>query len=403
MFALCWGCGSPTDTYTISEEAVRYFDAQTLSEDVPVNYDAFYEPPRVRDAGAGGVCPTGSIGGSVCAPNGDLLYGATIRAESEDCLGRPVVMEVTSDQTGRFRLDDLPTAFTEVTIQSGVFVGRYGVTVEANQVIGLTESGTTKVCFPTNSAGLGVLQGDYDKVENLIEELGFDHEVICGGYGTHSAAHELLLDNARLSNFDILFVNCVSGVELRATNPEIETMKNNLRQFVRNGGSLYVSDLSSDFIAQLWPEVAVFDTTNPSRRELDPCCLCSDCRDDCPIETIELNACDEANQLPSDCRAPSIPTGRGQTGELPASVVSDFLRQSTGLQNLTVTFNGDNWVEIESVRDDVEVLVQSGTQPLMFLFQPYPGGGKVAYTSFHIHIQATDPMKKLLRSLIFRL
>jgi hypothetical protein len=66
-------------------------------------------------------------------------------------------MEVISDQTGRFRLDGLPAAFTEVTIQSGVFVGRYGVNVEVGQVIGLTESGTTKVCFPTNSAGFGVL------------------------------------------------------------------------------------------------------------------------------------------------------------------------------------------------------------------------------------------------------
>ena len=387
----------------LNGELIEYFDAQVLDDNIAVSFDAFYEPPQVRDSGSGTVCPTGSIGGSVCAPNGDVLYGATIRAESEDCLGRPVVMEVTSDQAGRFRLDDLPTAFTEVTIQSGVFVGRYGVTVEAGQVIGLTDSGTTKVCFPTNSAGLGILQGDYDKVENLIEELGFEHEVICGGYGTHSPAQQLLLDSVRLSSFDILFVNCVSGVELRATNPEIDTMKTNLRNFVRNGGSLYVSDLSSDFITQLWPDIAVFDTTNPSSRALDPCCLCSDCREDCPIETIEVNACGLENELPPDCRAPSIPTGRGQTGELPASVVSEFLRQSTGLDTLNVTFNGDNWVEIESVSEDAEILVQSGTQPLMFLFQPYPGGGKVAYTSFHIHVQATQPMKTLLRSLIFRL
>lgn len=380
-----------------------YFDAQTLGDNTSVNFDAFYQPDNVRDSGSDTVCPTGSIGGSVCAPNGDVLYGATIRAESEDCLGRPVVMEVTSDQAGRFRLDGLPTEFTEVTIQSGVFVGRYGVEVEAGQVIGLTQSGTTKVCFPTNSAGLGVLQGDYDKVENLIEELGFEHEVICGGYGTHSAAQKLLLNPERLATFDILFVNCVNGVELRATNPEVTEMKMNLRNFVRDGGSLYVSDLSSDFVTQLWPDVAVFDTSNPSSRELDLCCLCTDCQEECPLEVIEMNACGEVNELPPECRAPSIPTGQGQTGELPASVVSEFLRQSTGLDTLTVTFNGDNWVEIDSVSETAEILVQSGTQPLMFLFQPYPGGGKVAYTSFHIHVQATDPMKKLLRSLIFRL
>ncbi len=348
-------------------------------------------------------CPTGAIAGSVCAPNGDVLFGALIKAESVDCFGRPVILEATSGQDGFFRIEGLPAEYTEVTIQSGVFVGRYAVDVKANQEIGLTESGTTKVCFPTNSAGLGVLQGDYDRVENLIEELGFDYELTCGGYGTHREAQELLSSFERFSQYDILLINCVNGIELRATNPEIDLIKGNLKRFVREGGSLYISDLSSDFVQQLWPEAATFDTTNPSSRMLDECCLCTDCSAECPVDTVEPLACGQDNELPLECRSPSVPTGNGRTGELPAAVVSDFLRQATGINTLTVTFNGDNWVEIESVGDDVEVLVQSGTQPLMFLFQPYPGGGKVAYTSFHLHVQATEPMKKLLRSLIFRL
>ena len=368
-----------------------------------INYDAFFTGPNAADYEIGSECPSGAIAGTVCAPSGDVLYGAVVRAESVDCLGRPVAKEAISGTDGFFRIEGLPADYTEVSIQSGVFVGRYAVEVRAGQEIGLTESGTTKVCFPTNSAGLGVLEGDYDKVENLIDELGFDHEVICGGYGKHKAAHTLLSDFARLSEFDILFVNCVSGIELRATNPETEQIRENLRQFVREGGSIYVSDLSSDFIQQLWPDIATFRTTNPSARELDLCCVCTDCADDCPAETVEPLACGMDNELPEICRSPSIPTGQGNTGELPASVVSDFLRQSTGLERLTVTFNGDNWVEIESVNSDAEVLVQSGTQPLMFLFQPYPQGGRVAYTSFHLHVQATEPMKKLLRALIFRL
>ena len=351
------------------------------------------------------------------------MYGATIRAESEDCDGRPYVKEVTSDEQGRFQLDNLPATFTEVTIQSGVFTGRYGVDVEVGQLIGLTDSGTTKVCFPTNSAGLGVLSGDYDKVENLISELGFDHEVICGGYGTHAEAQRLLLNPERLATFDILFINCMSGVDLRATNSETQQIKANLRDFVRNGGSLYVSDLASDFITQLWPDAAEFDTGNPSSRELNACCFCPcddvcedsveedvGCDIECAEEMIESMptdsagslTCEERSALPMNC-IPSIPNGRGRTGELSASVVSLFLQQATGLNTLSVVFNGDNWVEVNRVNDSVEVLVQSGNQPLMFLFQPYANGGRVAYTSFHIHVQANEPMKKLLRSLIFRL
>ncbi|MGB0645928.1 MAG: carboxypeptidase-like regulatory domain-containing protein [Bradymonadia bacterium] len=415
-------CQAEPSRQTPTGTSVDYLDAQGLSDEVNVSYDAFFERPFIRDAG-GSICPTGSIGGSVCAPNGDVLYGATIRAESEDCEGRPYVKEVTSDEQGRFQLDNLPASFTEVTIQSGVFTGRYGVDVEVGQLIGLTDSGTTKVCFPTNSAGLGVLSGDYDKVENLISELGFDHEVICGGYGTHAEAQRLLLDPVRLATFDILFINCMSGVDLRATNSETQQIKSNLIDFVRNGGSLYVSDLASDFITQLWPDVAEFDTVNPSGRELDVCCFCpcddvcedggedvEICDNECSEESNESTStdptesltCEERSSLPMNC-IPSIPNGRGQTGELPASVVSLFLQQATGLNNLSVVFNGDRWVEINRVDESVEVLVQSGTQPLMFLFQPYPNGGRVAYTSFHIHIQANEPMKKILRSLIFRL
>ena len=320
-----------------------------------------------------------------------------------DCLGRPVVLETVSRSDGFFRIENLPAAYTEVSIQSGVFVGRYSVEVRAGQEVGLTESGTTKVCFPTNSAGLGVLQGDYDKVENLIDELGFEHDVTCGGYGEHKEAQRLLSDFERLSTYDILFVNCVSGIELRSTNPETLVIRDNIQRFVREGGSLYVSDLSSDFVQQLWPGAATFRTTNPTPRAIDPCCVCTDCIDDCPVESVEPLACGMDNELPELCRSPSIPTGQGMTGELPASVVSDFLVQSTGVERLNVTFNGDNWVEIESVGLQTEVLVQSGTQPLMILFQPYAQGGRVAYTSFHLHVQANEPMKKLLRSLIFRL
>jgi hypothetical protein len=39
----------------------------------------------------------------------------------------------------------------------------------------------------------------------------------------------------------------------------------------------------------------------------------------------------------------------------------------------------------------------------MVLFQPEPGGGRVAYTSFHNHDQASDDMRAILSALIFRL
>ena len=400
-----FGCkvSEPIQVLGDSEATTAFFEPENAASSIPLNYDAFFVNPNVNDRGIGHTCAAGSIAGSVCAPNEDVLFGASIRAEGTDCNDNPFVAETSSTSNGFFRLSNLPVGYTEVTITSGSFVGRYAIEVKANREIGLTESESTKVCLPTNAAGLAVLQGGYDHIEDILEDLGFEHDVFCGGYGISQDAFALLSDLERLRNYDILFVNCATGIELRADNPEMENVRENLRTFVREGGSIYVSDLSSDFVQQLWPDAVTFRTTNPSSRTIDECCVCIECEQSCIEQAPSTLACGEENLLAEQCRNPIIPTGRGATGDIPATVTSEFLRAATEIERLDVNFNGNNWVEIESVAETTEILVQSGSQPMMVMFQPYANGGRVAYTSFHLHVQSNEAMGKILRSLIFRL
>ena len=82
----------------------------------------------------------------------------------------------------------------------------------------------------------------------------------------------------------------------------------------------------------------------------------------------------------------------------------EFLRQAVGSETFEVVFNLGGWMQMTAVGAEVEVLVESPEgAPLMVLFEPSPGGGRVAYTSFHTHAQATDQMRAILGALALRL
>ena len=225
------------------------------------------------------------------------------------------------------------------------------------------------------------------------------------GADFHRPALSLLSNLEKLREYDIVFINCANGINLRASNPEIEAVRNNLREFVRLGGSLYISDLASDFVSQLWPDFVRFNTGGGREGQLDACCVCTDCRPDCILETPDepKGTCPDPNDAPMMCRQPAGATGKGMGGDLQANIISPFLQQFVESSELTVKFEVGGWVEIDSVSDDVEVLVNGEYKPLMVLFNPYPSGGGVVFTSFHNHNQATEAMLDILRALVFRL
>lgn len=386
--------------------SVNFSDAGPARLGVEIYRDATLDLPDVLPLSENGACRTGRTAGTVCAPNGSTIAGASIYAETRTCRGEPKIVETTANVRGYFVLDDLAPGPVNVTITSGTFVGRFTVDIIGGQEVPLSNEGSTKVCLPADNARLAVLTGDYDNIGAIIEDLGFEHDIYCGSWAYDRPAHQLLADAALLNTYSILFINCASGIDFRATNPEMEQIKENIRGYVRNGGSIYVSDLAVDWVGQLWPEKVNFLISNPRERVQPDCCVCTtDCDESCFVDppTAPSYDCDRPNDLPQECREPVGPSGRGGLGEFTGQVVSPFLQQFVESNDLPIAFDAGGWVQIESVAEDVEVLVNTADRPMMVLFEPYLGGGRVAYTSFHNHVQATESMLQILRALVFRL
>ena len=77
------------------------------------------------------------------------------------------------------------------------------------------------------------------------------------------------------------------------------------------------------------------------------------------------------------------------------------MRQFVATDRLPIEFNAGGWVQIQSVSEDVEVLVQGADGPLMVLFKPYERGGQVA-TPVSITMTVEESILQS-RALIFRL
>lgn len=87
-----------------------------------------------------------------------------------------------------------------------------------------TLPGTTEVLRQVHQADLVVVKGQYDHIEDVLEDAGMPFSTI----------EPLRLDRAQLRPDQIVFVNCPGAVSSKALR--------NLREFVRKGGFLFTTD-----------------------------------------------------------------------------------------------------------------------------------------------------------------
>ena len=248
-----------------------------------------------------------------------------------------------------------------------------------------------------------IVTGDFDTVEQLIQEVSITTSVVAeiqlfNGYvdGAHfetevssstsppSQQVEDLLradTTAGLDFYDTAFLACgMRGVAERVYNGVAEddhlvidaTVVNNVFAAVQHGQRLYFSDWTYDLLEATWPD---------------------------KIEWVGSDSELDAAQ-------------RGSAGRVNARVVdqglADFMEIGLG-DEIEVIFNQGGWVVIESVADDVEVLVEADityddpvtgepttrTSPLVVAFDS--GAGRVVFTSFHNEAQITDDARNVLR------
>ncbi len=142
---------------------------------------------------------------------------------------------------------------------------------------------------------------------------------------------------------DVLFLNCGSKDPVNATQ---------LRDFVRKGGCVYMSDFAEEHLNAAFPGKAVISRV-------------------------------------------------GQVGTLHARVLDQELRDIIG-PYISVEFDLGSWAVISKHPGEalIETAQAIGSQTLMFTFTE--GKGQVFYTSFHNYVQADEKEKTVLKVMLAR-
>ena len=300
--------------------------------------------------------PTGGVTGIICATDGDgPVVGATVWVEVD---GSRITTETDGD--GVFLLEGLPEGIHTITAEKGSFQTTFEVLIEGPAIVELAE----EECL-SGDIDIAVFEGDFDSVEDVLVGMGLEPDVYPGVDTPGGAA--LLLDPAALAEYEIVLINC--DIALGWTG-DPATLTANLRSYVEQGGSLYVSDWAAFVVESTFPDAIDF--------------------------------------LGDDASGWDHLMGEG--GPLTADVRDPVLQTALGSAQADIMFDLPGWSVAEGV-GDAEVLVdasisvmdfsgtmQNLTAPLLVRFER--GDGVVTFTAFHNEPQATSDMRVILEQLV---
>ncbi len=352
---------------------------QTLLEDQVVDCQQYDE------------LSTGMIVGSICGPSdtgeGGPLAGARVSVvQAID----GIVYESWSQDDGTFAIEGIPAPQTglQVRAEKGGFVYTWDnvnvyTLADAPDGTNVTASIDCQELVPDDDRRYLVVQGTFDKIEQVLGRMGLTNVDLLEGVPMDPS--ELWSTAAfgnyeTLSNYDAVFVNCgISETDLvLGLNGAV---KENLKRYIREGGSLYVSDWAYDLVEQVWPDRINFlgdDTVN------------------------------------SDAE-------HGEDGNYGTDVLHDGLAEYVGATNVTIGFTFGNFAIVSALdptvttylRGDVGYRVNGGVStlndvPVTVGFSD--GYGRVIFTSFHQETNDAGetevldgPEDLVLRYLIFSL
>lgn len=307
---------------------------------------------------------SGSIEGRVCAPDGETwLAEATVYVVRAD----GTRAEDTTDAEGRYLVTGVPAGEQTVIVQKGSFTTSFTVTV--------TEGATTTV--PEEQCALdppdirvAVVSGSWDRVEDVLDDVGVDPANITMYNGNSSSwVAELLDDYAVLSQYDIVFFNC--GVYDFGFSFETQAITN-LQQFVAQGGSVYASDQAYDVVERAWPG------------------------------SIDFYGNDNLSNQAQNGQ---------EVQDLTGQIVDAGLAGSLASATIELHYPLLAWAVIQDIAANVNVYIRADA-PLMdgtsLTNVPHTvrftgGAGRVLYTSFHQEANISEQMEQALRILMFEL
>lgn len=267
---------------------------------------------------------------------------------------------------------------------------------------------------------IAVVTGAFDSMEDVLAkiglgdvsssgslELGTQLFTLIDGSGDLVSSYQefdaTLADMNELNKYDLIIINCGNSHESMLTDSDVI---NRLRQYVNDGGRIYATDWSYDFVEQVFPEYVDFlgsDSTPESGAED---------RNDAQMgyEDITTNAEILQSSLNSwlgsasvKCGSLSNPSNTEGCLNFDGTVhIEDFLvgwaviDSPHAAKSSAVTL----WIE-GNVEWSGSV---SGVKPLTLSFTH--GSGKVLYSSYHTAGSAHPymlPQERILQYLIFEI
>ncbi len=159
--------------------------------------------------------------------------------------GRSYYLAVQKGEFRRVRQLDVPDTPGQVYVIEGSAPG--GPAPELT-----TLPNHTDLSIGDNIPRIAIVKGAWEDQRAMWEALGFDYDGEVAFFEPDlwdpGEVGTLINDYGQLSQYNLLVLPC------GALLPTGQTAKDNLRQYVKEGGKLYIDDFSYDYAEQVWPE-----------------------------------------------------------------------------------------------------------------------------------------------------
>ena len=297
-----------------------------------------------------------------------------------------------------------------MTIASGSFSRDFQVLVRDQEETDLTRQ-ASKYCLEADSVQIAVLEGVFDDIEGILDDLSLDYTVEGNdgggvdpffGFPNDQAgldrSRNFLLNPMSMAQYDIIFINCgLLWDLLKRDNPgDLDTIINNLRTYYMNGGSIYASDWAFMFIEQPFPNVLDFlpasgatDTESGARQGYAPQVI------NASVDSPELQMLLGQNTVAIDF--PQDPAN---------GVVNTQWVMVAGADAATTVHLSGAAQQCASADNCSSAGATLQNSPLLITYKNTVSDGSMAFTAFHNHAEGTPispEISQILKFLIFQL
>jgi hypothetical protein len=374
-------------------------------ETPPVEGESPLPAPEAPEIIPASTCQTAGLKGRLCLPGtNDGIGGADVWVELVDCHGQVHRFETESRWTGEFALGDMPVGEADLHVEANGFSAIIPIYLSPGRINIFEDTTGQATCTAGPPPRAALIEGKFDPVKRVLDGLGLNAQRFTTAPTATGAspAHELLSNFEELKRYDVLFLACgdyhpvdqdildyhaegQAGQPLERLSFNYDTLiHENVRRFLELGRDVYVSDWH-------WPFVEMLDPT-----------------------ALDFHGDDV------DATETLLGYAEDRQGEVEDPALATFLARDQVL----VRYDFHGWAIMDNVganvtthvRADIHTAVTSELDwapasrsevrgaPLVVSFKPFPNGGRVIFTTFHLRQSADDvAMRTVLEYLLFKL